>query len=472
MREAKRFQMRDVGVILLAAGLGKRMKSSLPKVLHPLAGKPLLYYSLRAVASLKPVTIAVVVGHGADQVRQAFAHKEIAWVTQERQLGTGHAVQCARQVFDGFTGDLLIVSGDVPLISQETLLEILQRHRDQRATLTLLTAELEQPYGYGRIVRDRQQEIMAVVEERDAGEVEKKITEVNAGLYAVSARFLFFALEQLTDSNQQGEYYLPDIVGVARKRGEKLTAVRIADAREVMGVNTREELAIMEKSLQEQINRKWMEAGVTLKDPSTTYIEEEVVIGKDTVIGPNTHLKGKTVIGERCAIDGSAYLTNARLADGVHLRFSVVLSDCELRAGVELGPFAHIRPGTVLDREVHIGNFVEVKNSHVGEKTKANHLSYIGDATVGKETNIGAGTITCNYDGFRKYRTTIGDRVQVGSDSTLVAPIQLGDDVYVATASTVRHDIPAGALVYNERVERVKEGWTEQKRKKMENSKL
>ena len=464
--------MRDVGVILLAAGLGKRMKSALPKVLHPLGGKPLLFYPLRAAMSLKPITIAVVVGHGADNVRQAFAHQEITWIMQQSQLGTGHAVKCAKEVFEGFTGDLLIFSGDVPLISQRTLLEILKHHREKKATLTLLTAYMDQPYGYGRIVRNHQGEIMSVVEERDAREAEKKIKEVNGGLYAVSARFLFAALEELTNLNQQGEYYLPDIVGVARQRNETVAGIRIEEAREMMGINTREELATMEKSLQERINRKWMDAGVTLKDPLTTYIEEEVVIGKDSVIGPNTHLKGTTVIGERCLIDGSAYVTNGRLADGVHLRFSVVLSDCELHSGVEVGPFAHIRPGTVLNREVHIGNFVEVKNSSVGEKTKANHLSYIGDATVGREANIGAGTITCNYDGFKKYRTSIGDRVQVGSDSTLVAPIRLGDDVYVATASTVRHDVPAGALVYNERQEHVREGWTEQKRKRMENSKV
>jgi bifunctional UDP-N-acetylglucosamine pyrophosphorylase/glucosamine-1-phosphate N-acetyltransferase len=239
------------------------------------------------------------------------------------------------------------------------------------------------------------------------------------------------------------------------------------DAREIMGVNTREELALMEKLVQERINRKWMAAGVTLKDPETTYIEEGVKIGRDTVVGPNTHLLGETVIGERCRIDGSAYLTNAQLADGVHLRFSVVLTDCKVGDGAIIGPFAHLRPGTQLGRQVHIGNFVETKEAKLSDGVKANHLTYLGDVTVGRETNIGAGTITCNYDGFNKYRTTIGERVQVGSDSTLVAPVRLGDDVYVATATTVRRDVPAGALVYNERLERTREGWTEQKRRKM-----
>ena len=254
---------------------------------------------------------------------------------------------------------------------------------------------------------------------------------------------------------------------MALKEGRKIGAFQVKDGLEILGVNTREELAFMEKTLQERINRKWMEAGVTLKDPHTTYIEDGVVGGKDTIIGPNTHLLGRTVVGERCRIDGSAYVTDGDLGDEVHLRFSVVLTSCRIDSGAIVGPFAHLRPGTTLGRNVHIGNFVETKEAKIGEGTKANHLPYLGDVTVGREANIGAGTITCNYDGFKKYRTRIGDRVQVGSDTTLVAPISLADDVYVATATTVRHDVPAGALVYNERQERVREGWTEQKRKKM-----
>jgi bifunctional UDP-N-acetylglucosamine pyrophosphorylase/glucosamine-1-phosphate N-acetyltransferase len=459
--------MRDLGVILLAAGEGKRMKSSLPKVLHRLGGKPLLWYSLRTVRGLKPEKIAVVVGHGADEVRQACKENGIRWVVQEKQLGTGHAVRCTEEIFQDFSGDLLILSGDVPLVSRETLLALLRRHREKNAALTLITARLDQPVGYGRILRDGKKEIKGIVEERDAAEQQKDLKEVNAGIYAVAPRFLYAALGRLTNHNQQGEYYLPDIVGVALRSGDRVQTVQLEDAREISGVNTRQELAVMEKSLQERINRKWMEAGVTLKDPQTTYIEEEVVIGKDTVIGPNTHLTGHTVIGERCHIDGSAYVTDARLGDEVHLKFSVVLTDCRIGAGAIVGPFAHLRPGTSLGRGVHIGNFVETKEATIGEGSKANHLTYLGDVTVGRETNIGAGTITCNYDGFDKYRTTIGDRVQVGSDSTLVAPVSLGDDVYVATATTVRHDVPAGALVYNERHEQVKKGWTEKKRNKM-----
>jgi bifunctional UDP-N-acetylglucosamine pyrophosphorylase/glucosamine-1-phosphate N-acetyltransferase len=247
--------------------------------------------------------------------------------------------------------------------------------------------------------------------------------------------------------------------------------MKVDDAHEVMGINTREELALMEKTLQEGINRKWMDNGVTLKDPNTTYIEEGVVIGRDTVIGPNTHLRGNTVIGERCQIDGSAYLTDTQIGDAVQLKFSVVMTSSRVAAGAIIGPFAHLRPGSSLGANVHIGNFVETKEATIGDNTKANHLTYLGDVTIGRDGNIGAGTIVCNYDGFHKYRTKIGDRVQVGSDTTLVAPISLGDDVYVATATTLRHDIPAGALAFNERQERVREGWTEQKREKMKGTK-
>jgi len=464
--------MNDLGVIILAAGLGKRMNSSLPKVLHCIGGKPLFSYPLKIARSLNPKKIAVVVGHGAESVRQACSDNGVTWVMQKKQLGTGHAVGCAKKVFGGFSGDLLILNGDVPLIAGESLLNLLRRHSEKNAALTFVTARLEDPYGYGRIVRDNGGEVIRIVEEKDATDPEKKIGEINAGIYAVSADFLFSALEGVTNSNRQQEYYLTDIVAAALEAGKRVATVEAEDAREIMGINTREELALMEKTLQERINRKWMEAGVTLKDPQTAYIDEGVRIGKDTVIGPNTHLLGDTVIGERCRIDGSAYLTNMRLANDVHLKFSVVMADSQIEDGAIVGPFAHLRPGTRLGRRVHLGNFVEAKQATIGEGSKANHLTYLGDVTIGRDTNIGAGTITCNYDGFKKYRTSIGDRVQVGSDSTLVSPVTLGDDVYVATATTVRRDVPAGALVYNERVEKVKDGWTEEKRKKMEKLKV
>jgi bifunctional UDP-N-acetylglucosamine pyrophosphorylase/glucosamine-1-phosphate N-acetyltransferase len=463
--------MKEIGVIILAAGQGKRMKSSFPKVLHCAGGRPLFLHVLAAAHRLKPHPVAIVIGYGADAVKRAYSGDDVVWILQEQQLGTAHAVLCAKNCFRDFDGDILILSGDVPLISQRTLNTMIDAHRQRSAALTLLTALPKEPTGYGRIIRNERGEITGIVEERDGTEPQKEIREVNAGVYVASSQFIFNALERVKNNNQQREYYLTDAVTIAVGQGQRIAAVNVDDPREVMGINTREELAQMEKTFQERINRKWMEEGVTFKDPNTTYIDEGVVIGKDTVIGPNTHLRGNTVLGERCQIDGSAYLTDARLGDDVHLKFSVVLTSSRVADGAIIGPFAHLRPGSSLGENVHIGNFVETKEATLGEGTKANHLTYLGDVTIGRDTNIGAGTIVCNYDGFKKYRTKIGDRVQVGSDSTLVAPISLGDDVYVATATTIRHDVPAGALAFNERQERVREGWTEQKREKMKGTK-
>ena len=425
-----------------------------------------MLHVLATALRLKPEKVAIVIGYGAETVKQTCGN-EVTWVLQEQQLGTGQAVLCAKHSFAEFSGDILILSGDVPLISERTLNRAIQWHRQHRVSLTLVTVALKEPKGYGRVLRETDGEIAGIVEERDATEAQRQITEANAGIYVASAPFLFSALEKVQNHNEQGEYYLPDIVAMALQQGKHVAAVKVDDAREVMGINTREELAQMEKALQERINKEWMDNGVTLKDPSTAYIDQGVVIGKDTVIGPNTHLLGHTVIGERCQIDGSAYLTDTQLEDEVHVKFSVVMTGSRVAAGAIIGPFAHLRPGSALGANVHIGNFVETKEAVIGENTKASHLTYLGDVTIGRDTNIGAGTITCNYDGFKKYRTKIGDRVQVGSDSTLVAPISLGDDVYVATATTLRHDIPAGALAFNDRQERVREGWTEQKREKM-----
>jgi len=464
-------EMPELGVILLAAGQGTRMKSALPKVLHPLGGKPLFLHALGTAQRLCPARAAVIIGHGAEAVRQAYTANDVDWLIQDRQLGTGHAVLCATDAFRDFLGDVLILSGDVPLIGESTLRALVEHHRSKRAAVTVLTALLQKPNGYGRILRGRDGTISGIVQEKDAGAAQRQIGEVNAGVYVASAPFLFAALSSVKNDNQQQEYYLPDIVAVGLAQGKSIETVQVADAREMMGVNTREELAFMEKSLRETINRKWMLAGVTLKDPDTTYIDESVTIGKDTVIGPNTQLRGKTVIGERCQIDGSAFLTDMEIGDEVQLKFSVVMTGSRIDNGAVIGPFAQLRPGTHLGRNVHIGNFVEAKAAEIGEGSKASHLTYLGDVTIGRDTNIGAGTITCNYDGFKKYKSKIGDRVQVGSDTTLIAPVTLGDDVYVATASTVRHDVPDGALVFNPREEKVRAGWTERKRQQMKGSK-
>lgn len=459
--------MKELGVILLAAGQGKRMHSGLPKVVHPLAGKPLFLHALNAAQGLGPELVAIVVGHHAETVQRAYPVGDVVWVVQERQLGTAHAVLCAKEAFREFAGDLLILSGDVPLIQKRTLQAMIERHRSKQAAVTLLTATLDNPSGYGRILRDRDGAIHSIVEDKDARDGQREIPEVNAGVYVASAAFLFAAVSRVKNDNQQGEFYLPDIVTAGIEQDNLIETVRVDDPCEIMGVNTREELAFMEKNLRQRINQKWMLAGVTLKDPDTTYIDESVTIGKDTVIGPNTQLRGRTVIGERCQIDGSAFLTDMAIGHDVQVKFSVVMTSSRIDDGAIVGPFAQLRPGTHLGRNVHIGNFVEAKAAHIGEGTKANHLTYLGDVTIGRDTNIGAGTITCNYDGFQKYQSKIGDRVQVGSDTTLIAPVTLGDDVYVATATTVRADVPDGALVFNSREQKIREGWTERKRRQM-----
>lgn len=442
------------------------MRSAQPKVLHLLAGKPLLSRVIAAAQRLHPHRLVVVIGHKAEEVQRVCGSDGVAFALQREQHGTGDAVRAAQAQFADFRGDILIACGDTPLLTAATLSQFVHQHRVCKATLSVLTIRLDDPAHYGRVIRKDGGQIVKIVEARDASPEERAVQEINSGIYCVKAEFLFPALERLQPLNAQGEYYLTDIVAQAVTAGLPTQAVRTANHHEVEGINSREELAAMEKTRQAQLRSHWMEMGVTLEDPDTVYIGEEVTIGQDTVIGPNTQLKGKTTIGVRCRIDGSAYIENCRIGNDAHVEFSVVLRDSELGNQTTVGPFAHLRGGTVLAPRAEIGNFVEVKKSFIGEHSKAKHLAYIGDAEVGRDSNIGAGTITCNYDGFAKHRTKIGDRVQVGSDTTLVAPITIHDDVYIATATTVRHDVPAGALVFNTRQEQVREGWTAAKRAK------
>lgn len=458
--------MEPLGVIVLAAGLGKRMCSEQAKVLHLLAGKPLLSRVLTAIQPLQPDHLVVVVGHKADEVQRICGQPGIRFAIQREQRGTGDAVRAAQSHFDGFHGDILITCGDTPLLTTETLVRFLDSHRTRHATLSVLTVELEDAGQYGRVIRTRDGRIVKIVEARDASVEERSVREINTGIYCVKAAFLFAALERLRPVNAQGEYYLTDIVAQAVTAGLSTQAVLTAEPHEVEGVNAREELAIMEKTRQAQLRRHWMSQGVTLEDPDTVYIGEEVTIGQDTIIGPNTQLRGKTTLGARCRVDGSAYIENCLIGDEAHIQFSCVLRNSELGEATVVGPFAHLRGEVVLAPRSEIGNFVEVKKSFIGEHTKAKHLAYIGDTEIGRDANIGAGTITCNYDGFTKSKTKIGDRVQVGSDTTLIAPITIHDDVYIATATTVRHDVPAGALVFNSRDQQVREGWTAAKRAK------
>ncbi len=418
-------------------------------------------WPLEAVRATGADPIAVVVGREADAVREACG-AGVTFAVQSEPGGTGHAVLAAEWVFAGFTGSVLVVNADLPLLRPETLRRLVAAQRTTGAGLSMLTATVSEPRGWGRVIRSGGL-VAGIVEECDATDEQRAIREVNVGAYCVDSAVLFTTLHGLAPDNAQGEIYLTDVARRAVQAGIQVADVTV-DAGEVGQINSRGELADMEKMLRDQINAKWMEAGVTLEDPDTAYIGPGVTIGRDTVIGPNVHLRGRTHVGEGCCFDGSAFLTDAIVGDRVHVRFGVVMTEARIGEGCQIGPFAHLRPSTLLAEEVHIGDFVETKNAVIGRRTKANHLAYIGDAQIGSESNIGAGTITCNYDGFRKHRTVIGDRVQVGSDTQLVAPVTLGDDVYVASGTTVRKDVPAGALVFNPRQQAQRSGWVAARR--------
>jgi bifunctional UDP-N-acetylglucosamine pyrophosphorylase/glucosamine-1-phosphate N-acetyltransferase len=457
---------RPLGAIVLAAGLGTRMRSAEAKVLHRLGGRPLLAWPLAVLRDLGVEPAVVVVGHQADAVRRAAeaALPGVVTVLQAEQRGTGDAVRCAAGVFAGFRGDVLILYGDVPRIRAATLRALVDAHRAGGAVLSLLTARFEDPTGYGRIVRDAAGRVTGIVEERDASPEERRITEINPGFYCVDAAQLAPLLAGLRPDNAQGEYYLTDLVGLAARAGHRIVTVPVEQPAELAGVNTRTELARMEALVKSEQVARWLEAGVTFEDPATAYVGPEVTIGPDTVIGPNVILRGRTRIGAGCRLDGSAYLVDATLGDRVHLRFACVLEEAEVGDDAIVGPFARLRPGTRLGPRVHIGNFVETKKAVLGAGTKANHLAYLGDCEVGPETNVGAGTITCNYDGFAKHRTTIGARVQIGSDTQLVAPVTVADDAYVGAGTTVTRDVPAGALALSRVPMRIVPGWTARRR--------
>jgi len=448
-----------IAAVVLAAGRSVRFRSAHSKLTHPLGGRPLIQWPLAVLRRLEVDPIVVVVGFQAEAV-EALCGPDVLFAYQREPHGTGHAVLTTASILEGFEGEILILNGDVPLVRADTLRRLMETHRRSRSDLTLATALLDDPRGWGRIVREGGA-VRRIVEERDTSAEERRLREVNVGLYCVAPRVLFPLLEQIRPDNVQGELYLTDMVGLALESNLAVTDVRV-DAVEVAQVNSRGELATMEKTLRMRINSTWMDAGVTLEDPDTTYIEPGVMIGRDTVIGPNVQLKGRTVIGEGCRLDGTALLVDAKLGSGVYVKFGVVISEAEIGDRCQIGPFAQLRPGTQLAEEVHIGDFVETKKAVLGARSKANHLAYLGDTRIGRDTNVGAGTITCNYDGFRKHVTVIGDRVQVGSDTQLVAPVTVGDDAYIGTGTTVRKDVPAGALAFNRKEDLHRPGWVAQ----------
>lgn len=454
-----------IATVILAAGRGKRMKSKRAKVLHPIAGRPMILYSVETAKQLPSAKIVVVVAHQAEAVKAVLEDRPVEIVHQGRPLGTGHAVLQTLPVLADFKGPVLILNGDVPLIAVETLQSMLKLHRDQAADLTLLTATLSDPEGYGRVIRDPDGDPIAVVEEADATPVQRAVREVNTGFYLVNAPFLFEVLKELKSDNAQKEYYLTDIIGAAVRMGRKLGTVSARDPDEVMGINSRADLARTEKAIARRIAGRHMREGVTLMDPETTWIEADVMIGRDTVIYPGVRIEGASRIGEDCIIHSHTRISNCRIGDGVTVKDSCVLAESVIQDGAAVGPFAHLRSGTVLHKGAKVGNFVETKKAELGEGSKANHLTYLGDAVIGKEVNIGAGTITCNYDGVNKHRTVIEDEVFVGSDTQFVAPVRIGRGAVIGAGSTITKDVPPGSLAISRVPQEIKKDWAKKKKK-------
>jgi bifunctional UDP-N-acetylglucosamine pyrophosphorylase/glucosamine-1-phosphate N-acetyltransferase len=422
-------------------------------------------YPARLAKALGCDPTVLVVGHEAAAVKSALAGEGLHFALQEEQLGTGHALLCAREQLADFTGTLLLLCGDVPLLRGETLERLLAFHQAQAATVTVLTAEMADPHGYGRIVRDGE-EVLRIVEEKDASLKEKAIREINTGIYAFESPFVFEALGRVGRDNAQGEYYLTDVLALARAAGRKVCALVAGDPEETMGINDRVQLARAGLLMRHRINTGLMRAGVTLVDPAATYIEASVRIGEDTIVHPGVHLRGATVIGRDCIIEPGAMLTDSVLADRVHIKAGSVIEGSEIGAGSAIGPMAHLRLGTVLVGENKVGNFVETKKARLGRKSQASHLTYIGDAEVGERVNFGCGTITCNYDGTNKHQTTIGDDVFIGSDVQFIAPVTIGSGSLIGAGSTITQDVPADALALSRCEQKNIEGWAARKRKK------
>jgi bifunctional UDP-N-acetylglucosamine pyrophosphorylase/glucosamine-1-phosphate N-acetyltransferase len=453
--------MESIITIVLAAGKGTRMKSDLVKVLHPLLGVPMLSYPVElSLNDIKAEKTILVVGYQADKIKEKFKDPRIHFVLQEEQLGTGHAVLQALPLLQSFNGTVLILCGDVPLVKMETLRSFIDTFWRNESNLSVLTAVVENPSGYGRIIRGPTGWLERIVEEKDSSEDEKLIREINTGIFCIKAPFLIDGLKEIGQENAQGEYYLTDLVEIGRKRGMRCSAHMVADPTEVMGINTRADLAVASEVLRQEKVMDLMLSGVTIIDPKTAYVDKTVEIGKDTIVHPNCVLQGKTKIGERCVIESNARIIDSLIGDEVLVRTNSVITESKIDDGASIGPFAHLRPLTEIKTKAKIGNFVEVKKSVIGRGTKANHLTYIGDSLVGEEVNIGAGTIVCNYDGFEKHQTIIGDRVFVGSNVELVAPVKVGSKASIGAGSTITKNVPEGALAISRVKQKNIKGWS------------
>jgi bifunctional UDP-N-acetylglucosamine pyrophosphorylase/glucosamine-1-phosphate N-acetyltransferase len=453
----------DIHVVILAAGKGTRMKSARPKVLHRVAGQPMIEHVLACAAAINPRSTTVVVGHQAETLTTALArHPGLTCVVQKPQRGTAHALMTTEAALAGHTGVLVLLSGDVPLLTPRTLQHLVERHQTAGAAATVVTAVVENPQGYGRIVRTGQQ-IARIVEEKDASPAEREIREINSGIYAFALEGLFDAVRSIAAENTQQEYYLPDLVAVFRQRGSIVETVTSSNPDEIRGINSRVELAAVSRIVRDQKTAELMASGVTIEDPATAYVDDSVTIGADTILHPGVSLEGRTTIGAGCEIHSGARIVDSQIGDRVTILNHCVITNARIADDVSVGPFAHVRNGADVRAKAKVGNFVELKNTVLGVGSKSMHLAYLGDATIGVGVNIGAGTITCNYDGVNKNQTVIEDGAFVGSDSQLVAPVTIGKGAYVGSGSTIRQNVPAGALAVSAGKQRNIEGWAEKK---------
>jgi bifunctional UDP-N-acetylglucosamine pyrophosphorylase/glucosamine-1-phosphate N-acetyltransferase len=455
-----------LAIAIMAAGKGTRLKSKHPKVLHEVGGKPLLAHVIAAAVKVVPAgDVYAIVGHEADRVREAVAHTGINFILQKEQRGTGHALMVARDALASYD-EVIVLSGDAPLISPQTIQKLRNFHGSKHPAMTILAAQLHDPTGYGRVIRSKKNspDVKAIVEEKSATPAQRKVQEINSGFYAFDARLLFEHIDELRNDNPHGEFYLTDMAAVLRKAKQSVMAVAASDPHEILGSNTRAELVDLDQRIRMAKCRQLMSEGVTIFYPQTCVIDWDVEIGPDTTIEPFVQILGKTRVGSDCRIRSYSVINNSVIEDSVLIRPSCVLDEAHVMKGAELGPYSRLRPGSEIGERAHVGNFVEIKKTRLGTGSKANHLSYLGDSEIGEGVNIGAGTITCNYDGTHKHKTVIEDGAFIGSDSTLVAPVKVGRGAYVGAASCITNDVPPDSLALGRAHQIVKEGWTKAKR--------
>lgn len=446
--------------LILAAGQGTRIKSDLPKVLHKACGKEMVNHVIDTLRKADIEDINVIIGKGSELVKEKTSSREVSYSLQAEQLGTGHAVKCAIDFLKDKKGTVAVFCGDAPLIKEETVVSLFEEHNSNNNTATLLTSILDDATGYGRIIRDGN-EVLKIVEHKDCNEEELKVTEMNAGVYCFDIEKLLEALNKLSNNNSQGEYYLTDVIGILKSEGEKVGAV-VIDFEETLGVNSRAQLAQVEAILRKRINAKHMDNGVTLIDPNNTYIGADVIIGRDTIVYPGNVLEGNTVIGERCMLYPNSRISNSTIENDVEIQSSVIL-DSKIGNNTTVGPFAYIRPDSVIGNYVRIGDFVEIKKSVIGNNTKVSHLTYVGDAEVGESCNFGCGTVTVNYDGKNKNKTIIGNNSFIGCNTNLISPVKVEDNTYIAAGSTITDDVKSGELAVARAKQRNIAGWVDKR---------